>query len=359
MTSKRLPRQVSREATFAGALLGWFATSARDLPWRRQRTPYSVLVSEMMLQQTTVAAAIPFHERFLERFPDWQALAEASEEDVLGAWSGLGYYRRARSLHATARIVAEAGGRFPERFADALELPGLGPYTAGAVLSLAFGQAHPAVDGNVGRVLSRWLGEPLLASKARDRRRLEDAVRSLQPPDQPGAFNEAQMELGATVCLPRKPHCGACPVADGCRALATDQVSVLPPLPMRSAPRAVSAAAALIVQGGLVLVMRRADTERVLPGQWELPGGWTELSPREFLDAHVLPSLGGGCILERVALVRHVITNRRITLEVHRCTLTRRPAARPDLAWVDPSAPSLMLTTATRRALEKLPGTHS
>ncbi len=188
-------------ARFSTRLLRWFRRRRRDLPWRQDRTPYRILVSEVMLQQTTVAAVQPYYERFTAALPSFEALARAGEDEVVALWSGLGYYRRARNLRLTAQTVLERhGGAFPRTLEEALSLPGVGPYTAGAVLSLAHGVRAPAVDGNVARALSRWLGQPLLVTRQRDRKELEAAALGLQSPRSPGAFNEALIELGATIC---------------------------------------------------------------------------------------------------------------------------------------------------------------
>lgn len=342
--------------SFARRLVSWFEGARRDLPWRRDRDPYRVVVSELMLQQTTVASAIPHFERFVLRFPGWTSLARASESDVLAAWAGLGYYRRARNLHALAQVIAARGGEFPRSLEGALELPGVGPYTAGAVLSLAHGLPVPAVDGNVARVLSRHRGRPWRATSAADRRELEREVLALQPPDAPGPFNEALMELGATTCTPRQPRCGTCPVASDCVALLTDRVATLPPPPARPASREVLAGAAVIERDGCLLLRRRPADAALLAGLWELPGGFVEgPDVRAWLVDEVLASLGGGEALERLGSVRHVITTRRITLEAWRCRLARRPAAGPDLAWVPPAdAEDLGITAGTRKLIQFL-----
>ena len=193
---------------FRRALLGHFDRSRRALPWRSERTPYRVMVSEFMLQQTRVETVIPYYERWLRRFPGWEALADAGEDEVLRAWTGLGYYRRARNLHRAARVVRERfGGELPKEPAALKRLPGVGEYTAGAVASIAFGRAVPAVDGNVRRVLCR-----ILDVAAPTAGRLREEAARLVDPGRPGDFNEALMELGATVCTPRAPGCGGCPV---------------------------------------------------------------------------------------------------------------------------------------------------
>ena len=345
-------------SAFAQRLLAWFATSRRDLPWRRDRTPYRVVVSELMLQQTTVAAAIPHYERFLARFPDWSALARADAADVLAAWAGLGYYRRARNLHALAQAIVSSGADFPRDMQSALALPGVGPYTAGAVLSLAHGIPAAAVDGNVARVLSRHRGRPWLVARARDRREIESVVLELQPNDAPGAFNESLMELGATTCTPRAPACLLCPVASDCVARNDGRIGQLPPAPKRAAPVEVAAAAAVIEVDGRVLLRRRAAHETLLARLWELPGGWTSgEDAATWLRREVLDALGGGEPIEEAGSVRHAITTRRITVALWRCRLRRIPAHAEDLAWVLPAeAASLGLTAATSKALRKLHG---
>jgi len=194
---------------FRRALLDHFDRTRRALPWRSERTPYRVMVSEFMLQQTRVETVIPYYERWVRRFPGWDALAGAEEEEVLGEWTGLGYYRRARNLHRTARVVRERfGGALPEDSEALKRLPGVGEYTAGAVSSIAFGRVVPAVDGNVRRVLCR-----LFDLEAPTASRLREAAAGLVDPERPGDFNEAMMELGATVCTPRSPGCAGCPTS--------------------------------------------------------------------------------------------------------------------------------------------------
>lgn len=341
---------------FASRLLAWFARHRRDLPFRRDRSPYSVLVSELMLQQTTVKAAGPYFERFVAELPDWNALARASEDTVLRLWAGLGYYRRARSLHAAARAVVERhGGELPASHEAVLALPGVGPYTAGAVLSLAHGLPVPAVDGNAGRVLSRWRGRPWDVARARDRRAVEDEVRALMPARRAGDFTEALMELGATTCTPRAPACGRCPLASDCVARREGRVAELPPARPRAALREVRAAAAVVLARGRVLLWRRPADAELLAGLWELPGGFTgRLSARAYLEREVLPSLGGGRAVEELGRVRHVITHRRITVELLRCELDAAPRG-AHLVRVRPEdAGDLGLTAATAKALARI-----
>ncbi|HEX4643869.1 MAG TPA: A/G-specific adenine glycosylase, partial [Candidatus Acidoferrales bacterium] len=204
---------------FRRRLLSWFSKRKRDLPWRRTRDPYRIWLSEIMLQQTRVAAVIPYYERFLEAFPDVRSLASAKTDDVLANWAGLGYYSRARNLQRAAReIAARPAADFPRDYDAALDLPGIGRYTAAAVLSIAYGAPHAALDGNVARVLARIgavRGDLRVPSRWR---KLEAAAQELLACRAPGDWNQAMMELGATLCTPRSPRCGLCPVEAWCRA---------------------------------------------------------------------------------------------------------------------------------------------
>ena len=231
---------------FRRALLDHFDRRRRPLPWRKGRTPYRVMVSEFMLQQTRAETVVPYYDRWLRRFPGWEALADAPADDVLLAWKGLGYYRRARSLHRTAMIVRERyGGRLPEDPAELRTLPGVGEYTAGAVASIAFGLPVPAVDGNVRRVLSRLMdvGDPTATL-------LRDEATRLLDPERPGDFNEAMMELGATVCTPRSPRCDDCPVRPHCIADKAGTVSDRPLARQRRPLPRVAYVTAVVVRGG-------------------------------------------------------------------------------------------------------------
>ncbi|MGD2104712.1 MAG: A/G-specific adenine glycosylase, partial [Anaerolineae bacterium] len=208
----------------ADKLLQWFDRNARDMPWRRNRTPYRTWISEVMLQQTQVDTVIPYFERFLNRFPSVEELARARLEEVLKVWEGLGYYARARRLHEAARwLVQRNEGRLPERFDDLRELPGVGVYTAGAVASIAFGEVVPAVDGNARRVVSRLFGVRGDVTRSVVKRTLSRLAADLLPQGQAGAFNEAMIELGAMVCTPRSPSCGQCPLSELCWAKAENQ----------------------------------------------------------------------------------------------------------------------------------------
>ncbi len=249
------------KAAFRRQLLAWYDEHARDLPWRESRDPYRVWLSEIMLQQTRVAAVIAHYQEFLRRFPTVEKLAAAREASVLAAWSGLGYYRRARMLHAAAKVVArDHEGKFPETIEGLRELPGIGRYTAAAISSIAFGEPVAVVDGNVERVLQRLLGKRLAGEE------LWEAAGGLLDPGRPGDFNQAMMELGATVCTPRAPTCLMCPVIELCAARGE----------MAGRPKAVRQIKreihyALDCRDGEVFLVQRARDASLMPGMWELP----------------------------------------------------------------------------------------
>ena len=290
-------------------LLRWFARVRRPLPWRRTRDPYAVWVSEMMLQQTTVSAVIPFFERFVARFPNVGALAEAGEESVLSLWSGLGYYSRARNLRLGAKqIMAEYGGRFPSTVEGALTLRGVGPYTARAVTSIAYGTRAAVVDGNVRRVLAR-----LFAIRGLDVRAFQERADALLPRKRPGDWNEAMMELGATVCTPRNPDCVACPVAADCEGKARPHHWSEQKRRPQSERRAV--ALALVEKGDTVLLEQRGEGP-LMSGLLDLPAVGLPGDPRpsETLGARYRGVLKvSGTELLRV---RHTITRYRIDAAV-------------------------------------------
>lgn len=265
------PLEPSLVAELRAGLLAWYAEAARDLPWRRTRDPYGIWVSEVMLQQTRVEVVEERWVRFLSRFPTVVDLARAAEEEVLAEWAGLGYYRRARSLHAAAQVVLEThSGRFPTDPASVRALPGVGEYTTGAICSIAFGQPEALVDGNVERVFARlFLVDEAAASPAL-KRASWDLARALVPERAAGDWNQALMELGATVCTPRAPRCEACPVATHCRALGHGRAAELPRPKARRPVVEVEVELALALRGEEVLVRQRPAGGR-MGGLWELP----------------------------------------------------------------------------------------
>ena len=300
----------------ATPLLAWFARARRELPWRIEpRDPYRVWISEVMLQQTRVDVVLPYFARFLRRFPTVRHLARAPEGDVLALWSGLGYYSRARNLHAAARALAK---HFPRTSRELAELPGFGPYTAAAVASLAFGEDVPLVDGNVARVLSR-----VLRLDGDARARSWEAARALLPRGRGGAFNEALMELGALVCSPRDPRCGECPLSRICEGKGEPER-----FPERKAKKArpllAWQAVALVRRDGAVLLSRRPEGA-LFAGLWDLPAAG------DLPAGKLLPS---PALLEKRGEVRQTLTHREVCVEI----LAGRAAGRAPsgMRWVKP-----------------------
>jgi A/G-specific adenine glycosylase len=256
-------------------LLTWYEVNRRDLPWRRSNDPYAIWVSEIMLQQTRVAAVMDRYRAFLERFPTLFSLALAPEEEVLALWSGLGYYRRARMLHKAAKFVAgQLQGRLPTNTTGLRSLPGIGAYTAAAIASIAFGEAVAVVDGNVERVLCRVMGwEAGRPGETALRRRIELLAAKLVDPVRPGDFNQALMELGATVCLPRNPQCLMCPLAVNCKTLGEHKTAPRPQMRSREVGHALAVRTGRQASQASreVLLEKRPQSHTVMPGMWELP----------------------------------------------------------------------------------------
>ena len=320
-----------------GRLLAWFDGQRRDLPWRRDRDPYRVWVSEIMLQQTRVETAGPYFERFLARFPDRASLAAADDDAVLAAWSGLGYYRRARQLLAAARQLEARGQDWPTTAAEWRRLPGVGPYTAAAVASIAFGEVEPALDGNAVRVLSRLAAEPGDPGRVAVRRRLTETARQLLDPLRPGDGNQALMELGATLCRPRRPRCEFCPLVDECRAAGAGEVESYPFRRKVPAPHRQLRVVVLVSRRSRLLMFRRAGDDTLLAGLWELP--WAEGAPGRETERRLGRRYGGRWRLgERLAGARHAITDRRIEAELWGAS--RRGGATvaegPEAGWHEP-----------------------
>jgi A/G-specific adenine glycosylase len=318
-TRKFAPPEAKR---FGSRLLGWYDHNKRRLPWRGERDPYRILVSEVMLQQTRVAVVEQRYHGFLRRFPTLLRLARAREQSVLAAWSGLGYYRRARSLHAAAKSIA-ASGRFPQSATLLRQLPGIGRYTANAVASIAFGEPVAVVDGNVKRVLTRLSGRDL------ENEPCWQAAGHLLSKERPGDFNQALMELGALICLPQRPLCSECPVNRLCASRSA--------LPKRShqARRKGVVHYALARRNGSVLLVQRHLTASLMPGMWELPA--------------LKESMGKGG--EPWLRLRHSITNTDYSALVHAIEAPSPATGR----WVSlTSADRLPLTGLTRKVLQRL-----
>jgi A/G-specific adenine glycosylase len=304
---------------FASQLIAWFRVNKRDLPWRRTRDPYAIHVSEVMLQQTQVKTVIPYWERWMRELPTIRSLARAKPERVLKLWEGLGYYSRARNLQKAAQeIVAKHGGIFPNTFQAILELPGIGRYTAGAIGSIAFGLPTPIVDGNVARVLARYLGirgDPKNRETSAALWETAGAlVKSAHEDNACGELNEALMELGATVCLPRQPRCDDCPAQKKCFAWKNGNVNELPEVAARVATRARVFRAALVRDGDGIWMRQRPEGV-VNGGFWELPN---VEAFGEGPEASFNRDFGGAKSgLERLCDVKHTITRYRMVLEVY------------------------------------------
>ncbi|PYZ96918.1 A/G-specific adenine glycosylase [Alteribacter lacisalsi] len=301
------------EQQFCDDLTAWYRENRRDLPWRLERDPYKIWVSEIMLQQTRVDTVIPYFERFISLFPTPKDLAEAEEETVLKAWEGLGYYSRARNLQAAVREVSESyGGVVPNTKKEVSSLKGVGPYTAGAILSIAYDKPEPAVDGNVMRVLSRNLAIYDDISKVSTRKRFETIAGSLVARTVPSDFNQALMELGALICTPRSPACLICPVQEHCRARA-EGVQDLLPVKAKKKPPVAKTMKAVVVENkaGEVLIERRPDTG-LLAKLWQFPNCEDEREDAGNVLSY-LENLGvrraGSAELRRVHHVRHVFSH--------------------------------------------------
>ncbi len=320
MSSFRLPSGTA--PAVLRCLLPWFAAHARDLPWRRDCSPYSVWISEAMLQQTRVDTVIGYYQRWMTRFPDVATLAAAEQEDVLKVWEGLGYYARARNLHRAAqKIVAEHGGEIPSDPEALLALPGVGRYTQAAVASLAFGLPLPVLDGNVERVLTRLcaVSDPL------DGRGVRDGLRTLaarmMADHSPGAFNEAMMELGATVCTPRAPKCGDCPLATVCRGRKRNPLDYPVKAKKAKIPTLEVGAAVTWREDGRFLIARRHE-KGLLGGMWEFPGGKQEPgeSMPECIVRELQEELGITVRVETpLTHVRHTYSHFHLSLHVWNC----------------------------------------
>jgi A/G-specific adenine glycosylase len=324
------PPSAARLQAIRQGLLAHYDRHARDLPWRRRRDPYAIWVSEIMLQQTRVETVLRYYDRFLARFPDATALAAAHEDEVLAAWSGLGYYRRARLLHSGVReVVARYGGAVPEDVTARRALPGIGRYTAGAIGSIAFDRAEPLVDGNVARVFSRLFEIETPLGRADTQARLWDLAERIVVGPRPGALNQALMELGATLCSKAAPGCGRCPVAAECGAHASGRAQRLPVVTKKAAPREQPLTAAVVLDAsGECVLLQRAE-RGLFAGLWNLP--MAEVRGAAALTAK-LRELGVRAQLRSRAsgVVEHVLTHRRLRVAVFLAELEELCPA-PDL----------------------------
>lgn len=326
-------------------LLRWYDQNRRALPWRRTRDPYPIWIAETMLQQTRVKTVLPYYRRFLHTFPRLRDLAQARTQKVLALWSGLGYYRRAENLIRAARLILnEHGGNIPRDYHRLRDLPGIGPYTAGALMSIAFGQPYPALDGNARRVLGRLYG-------VRHGRSFRRITQELVAGPRPGHLNQALMELGATLCRSRDPDCPQCPLASSCAARRSGRLGGTR---RKSLPLDVDWPLALIQRDGRLLIRRRPEGG-ILGGLWEIPGGESKKGedPESALQRHLGELDGQVNFISRIGEIRHRITHRRIRAPVY-CFVAKK-GLRPSSGhwrWVSVSAlPRYPLSSLTLKAV--------
>src|SRR5437016_9818568 len=343
-------------------LLSWYGANRRDLPWRRSRDPYRILVAEYLLQRTRIASGTPYYERFLERFPTVRDLAAAPFDDVLTVWEGLGFYGRARNLHVAAQAVVERHhGMIPQSYHDLMALPGIGPYTAGAVASIAFGIPVPAVDGNVIRVVARLVRIRENVTAGAVRRRIAEIAARLVSPERPGAFNQALMVLGATVCTPLAPACVSCPLERLCLARAAGEERELPVSSRPRSPRAVTVVFGLVTANGRVLLVRRPKGQ-LLGGLWALPGGERN-GPSESTDLKGSIRSQAGIQVRvgpRWSRVDRTFSHRKWSGSIYRCSPVQRPKETDSVRWVlREEALSLPLVPFHRDAIKALAGLES
>lgn len=329
----------------AQLLLNWYNINARDLPWRGNPDPYCIWISEIMLQQTRVETVIPYYTRWIKRFPNIASLAGATQQEVLSAWEGLGYYGRARNLHRTAQIISHSlGGKLPADRQALLRLPGIGRYTAGAIASIAFDLDEPTLDGNIRRVLARVFDVDIPVRSPAGERLLWQLAASHLPAGKAGIYNQALMDLGASVCLPAQPACAGCPVAELCLARQRGLQHLRPvPSPRRTLPHH-NVSAAIILRAGKVLIAQRPENG-LLGGLWEFPGGKQE--PGEDLETclqrELCEELGVSVhVKEQFGCYSHAYTHFKVTVYAFFCDL--QPDAQPgalqvaDLRWSSPSS---------------------
>jgi A/G-specific adenine glycosylase len=346
---------VKKRGELARRLLAWFALERRDLPWRRTKDPYAIWLSEVMLQQTRVKTVLDYFPRFLRSYPTVESLAKADLSDVLGSWSGLGYYRRARALHAGAREVVERyGGKLPREAAALRQISGIGPYTAGAIASIAFGEKEPLVDGNVARVLARIFARTCDVRSPAGMKEMWTLATELVPEKDPGRFNESLMELGATICVPGEPRCANCPVRDLCEGHARGIAADLPVAKKKKPPREIGVVALVARRGARLLLGRRRE-EGLFGGLWEPPMVEVEQARAE---ASLASLLGSGVVgLEVMGEQTHVLTHRKIHVTIATGGLRGEPsrtggAAYDRFEWRDDSElGSLGMSSLARKIL--------
>ena len=316
------PLTLEKKPQFRSQLIRWFRTHQRRLPWRQTRDPYQIWVSEVMLQQTQVKTVLTYYQRFLERFPDIRHLAAADLQEVLKGWEGMGYYGRARNLHRAAQmIVNDMGGKIPSQYQVFRRLPGVGEYIGAAVQSLAFDQPRAVLDGNVKRVVSRLflMDSPLNTTSSL--RLCKQRVEDLLDPGRPGLFNQAMMELGATICHPRKPRCPVCPVSRFCQAYHTKRQNEIPVIPRTRSIPEHHVVAGIVCKNSHLLITRRKPAG-LLGGLWEFPGGKVRMgeTAREACIREIREEVNLAIeIVDRLTRVKHAYTHFRIVMDIFRC----------------------------------------
>jgi A/G-specific adenine glycosylase len=326
----------------ASELLRWYDNNKRTLLWRENSDPYTIWVSEIMLQQTRVEQATPYFERFISRFPDVYSLAEADQQEVLKFWEGLGYYSRARNLHNGAKqVVTDYGGKVPETWNELRSIKGIGDYTASAILSISFNQPYGVLDGNVVRVLSRYLNHEGDVTKLPVKKELQEFCNEIVSKKRPGDFNQAIMELGATVCTPRKPNCGICPLNGNCQIAFTIKTDQIPYKPKKAKIPHHTIVVAIIVdpKSDKVLISKRKQ-DVMLGGLWEFPGGkvvnYESLEDALYREISEETGLKVS-ILTKLTTIQHTYSHFKITLTAFICSYTEgiaTPRASDEVRWV-------------------------
>lgn len=349
------------DTEFRSRLLGWYDDNKRDMPWRDCGDPYKTWISEIMLQQTRVDQATPYFNRFIERFPDVYALANAEQQDVLKVWEGLGYYSRARNLHHAAKtVVDDFNGQIPDTEDEILELKGVGPYTASAVLSIAFSKPHAVVDGNVLRVLTRYLGIEDDIRSSSTKNTVQEAANELIDEDRPGDFNQAVMELGATVCTPSNPDCSECPVSSNCVAYTTLKTDSIPyKSPAKKRPHHQIGVGIIRDDENVLIALRPEDA--MLGGMWEFPGGKQKEDEdiQQTVIRELKEELGVDVTVTKPFMkLNHAYSHFKITLHAYLCELKKgnpQPKTSQQLKWVSVSELDLYpFPKANRKLTEKL-----
>lgn len=328
-------------SSFSDKIVEWYHNNKRDLPWRNTDDPYKIWISEIMLQQTRVDTVIPYYKRFLNQFPTVFDLADATQQKVLKCWEGLGYYSRGRNLHhASKMVVDEFDGHLPSTYKEITSLKGIGPYTASALLSIAFQKQYAVVDGNVIRVLSRFYGIQEDIRKSTTKKRIQELADDLVPEDIPGDFNQAVMELGATVCTPQNPDCQACPLSVDCMATKTAQTDVIPyKSPAKKIPHHQIAVGLILNENNELLIALRPN-DSMLGGLWEFPGGKQEENEtlEETTARELKEELGVDVeVFSKFQDLRHAYSHFKITMHAFWCRIKSgvpEPKSSQEIKWV-------------------------